>query len=187
MASTYSWLSLAGLVSSYRRWHTPPGFSSAMPKFSAIAWAWPMCRYPFGSGGNRVTTRPPQRPLALSSAMSFRMKWVPGVGSAVMANGSTGASAPARRWRAGRAQCTDESMSERSEGGGAIPRRRQRRAVARWILAATAAALLGGCAAGSSREVVDLQSYMMCLRTGGQWWPYEQFGGLCLYQAPGFQ
>jgi hypothetical protein len=29
--------------------------------------------------------------------------------------------------------------------------------------------------------------YSMCLRTGGQWWPDEQFGGNCVYQAPGFQ
>ena len=55
------------------------------------------------------------------------------------------------------------------------------------MLGAAAALLLAGCAAGSSREVVDLQMYSMCLRTGGQWWPDEQFGGNCLYETPGFQ
>src|SRR5262244_1784196 len=34
-----------------------------------------MWRYPLGSGGNRVTMRPPQRPLALSSWMAVRMKF----------------------------------------------------------------------------------------------------------------
>ena len=73
--STYSWLSLVGLVSSNRRWQRPPN-SAAMPKSMEIAWAWPMCRYPFGSGGKRVITRPPNRPLALCSRMMSRMKFV---------------------------------------------------------------------------------------------------------------
>jgi hypothetical protein len=67
------------------------------------------------------------------------------------------------------------------------PRRTVGRRVAGWMLGAAAALLLAGCAVGSSREVVDLQMYSMCLRTGGQWWPDEQFGGNCVYQAPGFQ
>src|SRR5205807_597601 len=52
IASTYSWLSFAGFVSSNRRWQRPPN-SSASPKSSAIALAWPMRRYPFGPGGKR--------------------------------------------------------------------------------------------------------------------------------------
>jgi hypothetical protein len=57
----------------------------------------------------------------------------------------------------------------------------------RWILAAAALALAGCAGLAASRETVDLQQYSMCLRTGGQWWPGEQFGGNCLYQAPGFK
>jgi hypothetical protein len=67
------------------------------------------------------------------------------------------------------------------------PRRVAGRRASRWVLGATAAMLLAGCAAGSSREVVDLQMYGMCLRTGGQWWPDEQFGGNCIYEQPGFR
>src|SRR4051812_35945176 len=33
-----------------------------------------MCRYPFGSGGNRVCTRPPCLPVRWSSAIISRMK-----------------------------------------------------------------------------------------------------------------
>ena len=55
--STYSTSSLAGLVSSKRRLQLPPN-SRATPKFRQIDLAWPMCRYPFGSGGKRVATRP---------------------------------------------------------------------------------------------------------------------------------
>jgi hypothetical protein len=73
MASTYSWLSLAGLVSSKRRWQRPPN-SVAMPKSIAIALAWPMCRKPLGSGGKRVITWPPKRPVRLCSRMISRMK-----------------------------------------------------------------------------------------------------------------
>jgi hypothetical protein len=43
IASTYSCSSLAGLVSSKRRWQRPPN-SRAMPKFRQIDLAWPMCR-----------------------------------------------------------------------------------------------------------------------------------------------
>jgi hypothetical protein len=58
----------------------------------------------------------------------------------------------------------------------------------KWLLVAAALTFLAGCAGmGSSRETVDLQEYSMCLRTGGQWWPNEQFGGNCLYGAPGFK
>jgi hypothetical protein len=58
----------------------------------------------------------------------------------------------------------------------------------KWLLTAAALTLLAGCAAlGSSRETVDLQQYSMCLRTGGQWWPDEQFGGNCIYETPGFR
>jgi len=60
---------------------------------------------------------------------------------------------------------------------------------AAWLgLGLAAIAALGGCAgAGASRRSMDIQAYSMCLRTGGQWWPDEQFGGNCLYQAPGFK
>lgn len=57
----------------------------------------------------------------------------------------------------------------------------------RWIATLGVVLVLVGCAhLRPSREAVDLEAYSMCLRTGGQWWPDEQFGGLCLYQAPGF-
>jgi hypothetical protein len=57
----------------------------------------------------------------------------------------------------------------------------------RWLLG-VAILLAAGCAGmGASRQAVDLQQYSMCLRTGGQWWPDEQFGGSCVYQAPGFR
>jgi hypothetical protein len=46
--------SVSGLVSSKRRWQRPP-VSAAIPKLSPIDFACPMCRYPFGSGGKRVT------------------------------------------------------------------------------------------------------------------------------------
>src|SRR5437870_2327217 len=73
MPSTYSWLSFVGLVSSKRRWQRPPN-SLAMPKSMAMALAWPMCRWPLGSGGNRVITLPPKRPVRLCSRMMSRMK-----------------------------------------------------------------------------------------------------------------
>jgi len=72
IASTYSWLSFAGLVSSNRRWQRPPN-SRAAPKSIETAWAWPMWRYPFGSGGKRVTT-PLKRPVWRSSITASRMK-----------------------------------------------------------------------------------------------------------------
>src|ERR1700749_289594 len=53
--SMYSCDSPTGLVSSKRRWQRPPN-SWAIPKLSAIALEWPRWRYPFGSGGKRVTT-----------------------------------------------------------------------------------------------------------------------------------
>ena len=46
----------------------------AMPKFRQIDFAWPMCRKPFGSGGNRVAGGRPKRPVATSSATMSRMK-----------------------------------------------------------------------------------------------------------------
>src|SRR5580704_8322170 len=51
----YSCSSSIGLVSSKRKWQRPPN-SWAIPKLSAIALEWPRWRYPFGSGGKRVTT-----------------------------------------------------------------------------------------------------------------------------------
>ena len=81
MASTYSTSSLVGFVSSKRRLQVPP-FSSAIPKFRQIDLAWPMCRYPFGSGGKRVATRPPCFPAARSSATIVRMKSAGAAGEA---------------------------------------------------------------------------------------------------------
>src|SRR3990172_8141528 len=74
MDSTYSVVSLVGLVSSKRRWQRPPGCSATSPKLRQMLLAWPMCRYPLGSGGKRVMTRPPNRLEARSSAISLRMK-----------------------------------------------------------------------------------------------------------------
>src|SRR5262245_48771754 len=39
-----------------------------------MAFAWPMCRYPLGSGGKRVCTRPPCLPALMSWIMMSRMK-----------------------------------------------------------------------------------------------------------------
>src|ERR1035438_7720843 len=57
MESTYSCSSFSGLVSSKRRLVLPPN-SAARPKLRQMDLAWPMCRYPLGSGGKRVCTRP---------------------------------------------------------------------------------------------------------------------------------
>src|SRR5436189_3989102 len=70
--SMYSCSSLIGLVSSKRRWQRPPN-SSAIPKLSAIDLGWPMWRYPFGSGGKRVTTSA-TLPSRTSAATISRMK-----------------------------------------------------------------------------------------------------------------
>src|SRR5215218_268949 len=70
--SMYSCSSLTGLVSSKRRWQRPPN-SRAIPKLSAIALGWPMWRYPFGSGGKRVTTSE-TLPSRTSAATISRMK-----------------------------------------------------------------------------------------------------------------
>src|SRR5579863_725567 len=73
MESTYSTSSFSGFVSSKRRFVCPPN-SSAYPKSMQIALAWPMCRYPFGSGGKRVCTRPLYLLVFRSSAILSRMK-----------------------------------------------------------------------------------------------------------------
>ena len=72
--STYSVSSFSGLVSSKRRLVCPPN-SSARPKSRQIALAWPMCRYPLGSGGKRVCTRPLYLLVLRSSRMMSRMKF----------------------------------------------------------------------------------------------------------------
>src|SRR3954467_15156290 len=74
IASMYSCSSLIGLVSSKRRWQRPPN-SWAIPKLSAIDLGWPMWRYPFGSGGKRVTTSE-TLPSRTSAAPISRMKSV---------------------------------------------------------------------------------------------------------------
>src|SRR5579864_2137522 len=71
--STYSVSSLLGFVSSNRKLHLPPN-SRASPKFRWIDLACPMCRYPFGSGGNRVCTRPPYLLVFRSSMTISRTK-----------------------------------------------------------------------------------------------------------------
>ena len=71
--STYSVSSFDGFVSSKRKLVLPPN-SSASPKSRQIALACPMCRYPFGSGGKRVCTRPPYLLVLRSSRMMSRMK-----------------------------------------------------------------------------------------------------------------
>src|SRR4051794_19506691 len=70
--SMYSCSSLTGFVSSKRRWQRPPN-SRAIPKLSAIDFGWPMWRYPFGSGGKRVTTSE-TLPSRTSAATISRMK-----------------------------------------------------------------------------------------------------------------
>src|ERR1051325_784184 len=79
MASMYSCSSLTGLVSSNRRLQWPPN-SLAMPKFRQIDFACPMCRYPLGSGGKRVTMcecLPSRKSAATISRMkSNRSGWL---------------------------------------------------------------------------------------------------------------
>src|SRR6056297_972368 len=57
MESTYSTSSFSGLVSSNRRFVFPLYFW-ARPKFKQMDLACPICKYPLGSGGNRVQTIP---------------------------------------------------------------------------------------------------------------------------------
>jgi hypothetical protein len=47
--------SFSGLVSSYLR-KQMPSCAAAYPKLIFIALAWPICKIPFGSGGNLVLT-----------------------------------------------------------------------------------------------------------------------------------
>src|SRR4051794_17447998 len=77
MASTYFMSSVNGFVSSRRRLHRPSK-SSARPKFRQMDFAWPMWRKPLGSGGKRVVTGRPKRPVATSSSTSSRMKLLRG-------------------------------------------------------------------------------------------------------------
>mmetsp|Transcript_15555 Transcript_15555/g.39608 ORF Transcript_15555/g.39608 Transcript_15555/m.39608 type:complete len:268 (+) Transcript_15555:1372-2175(+) len=77
MWSMYSVFSAAGLVSSKRRQHRP-SYRLAMPKSTNMALAWPMWRYPFGSGGKRVMTLPPVSARCFSSSslvFAIRMMW----------------------------------------------------------------------------------------------------------------
>src|ERR1019366_281321 len=74
MESTYSCSSFSGLVSSKRRLVLPPN-SAARPKLRQMDLAWPMCRYPLGSGGKRVCTRPANLLVFRSSRMISRMKF----------------------------------------------------------------------------------------------------------------
>src|ERR1700680_2277924 len=72
--STYSVSSLLGFVSSKRKLHLPPN-SRARPKLRLMDLACPMCRYPFGSGGNRICTRPPYLFVFRSSITISRTKF----------------------------------------------------------------------------------------------------------------
>src|SRR4029078_2916283 len=74
IALTYSVSSFDGLVSSKRKLHLPPN-SDAKPKSRHMALAWPISKYPLGSGGNRVCRRPSCLPLLISSIMMFRIKF----------------------------------------------------------------------------------------------------------------
>src|SRR6201986_2990385 len=77
----YSCSSPIGLVSSKRKWQRPPN-SWAIPKLSAIALGWPRWRYPFGSGGKRVTpseTLPSRTSAATISRMKSRRSGEAGV------------------------------------------------------------------------------------------------------------
>src|ERR1700693_3575597 len=74
MESTYSVSSFSGLVSSKRRLVCPPN-SAARPKSRQIALACPMCKYPLGSGGKRVCTRPLYLLVFRSSRIMSRMKF----------------------------------------------------------------------------------------------------------------
>src|SRR4030067_1455362 len=71
--STYSWLSPVGSVSSIRKLQVPP-YWAAMPKLRQTDLACPMWRYPFGSGGNRVATRPWNRLVLRCSSMISLIK-----------------------------------------------------------------------------------------------------------------
>src|SRR5664279_672874 len=72
--STYSCSSFSGLVSSKRRLVLPPN-SAASPKLRQMDLAWPMCRYPLGSGGKRVCTRPLNLLVFRSSRTMSRTKF----------------------------------------------------------------------------------------------------------------
>src|SRR5512135_2257456 len=73
--STYSRLSPLGSVSSMRRLQVPL-YWAAMPKLRQTDLAWPMWMYPFGSGGNRVATRPWNLFVLKCSSMISLMKSV---------------------------------------------------------------------------------------------------------------
>ena len=90
-------LFLLGLVSSKRRLVLPPN-SAASPKLRQMDLAWPMCRYPLGSGGKRVCTRPLYLLVFRSSRMMSRTKLdgrgdgsaVSGVGAVVTSRSGVG-------------------------------------------------------------------------------------------------
>ena len=73
MESTYSCSSVVGLVSSKRRLNFPP-YLTASPKLRQIDFACPICSS-LGSGGNRVCTCPPNRPVLLCSSTTSWMKF----------------------------------------------------------------------------------------------------------------
>src|SRR5512147_2743940 len=75
MESTYSRDSPLGSVSSRRRLQDPP-YWAAIPKLRQTDLACPMWRYPLGSGGKRVATRPPCLLVFKSVSMMARMKSV---------------------------------------------------------------------------------------------------------------
>ena len=69
---TNSVFSFIGFVSSKRRWKSPP-YCSASPAFRIMDLACPICKYPFGSGGNLVTTLV-HLPSLISWSMIFSIK-----------------------------------------------------------------------------------------------------------------
>src|SRR5216684_6367348 len=83
--STYSVSSFDGFVSSKRKLVLPPN-SSARPKSRQMALACPMCRYPLGSGGKRVQTRPLYLLVFRSSTTISRTKLEGAAGAGVVAS-----------------------------------------------------------------------------------------------------
>src|SRR4030042_131811 len=71
--STYSWLSPVGSVSSIRKLQVPP-YWAAIPKLRQTDLACPIWGYPFGSGGNRVASRPWNRLVLKCSSMISLIK-----------------------------------------------------------------------------------------------------------------
>ena len=75
MALTYSTLSFAGLVSSKRKLTGALNFLPKL-KLRAIAFTWPMCKYPLGSGGKRKRNFSAGKPASRSAWIICSIKWL---------------------------------------------------------------------------------------------------------------